>query len=480
MKKFITLFVAVIMAISVFAFSACGKDNNSVDPTPAPVVEEKGVSGSIEGNYNTKVELDADDANYQLLATRLSGDIHPVVNNQVAGGTAQAEADINLTIGDKSLTISMTDLLNLILDISKMDKNGLDAISGLYNKMELNVKSDDGFGTAAVALGDQFTTTKTDESDGDDVDTAENNEVSTIKAALAMLNALNVKTEIDAYVKDTNVYVNAKANGIPEAVKTMIPEGSFDLGALETGLQYKFTEEFIQMIVGMFSGRFGGGEKNYFDDNDYYPIDEAGIEEDENENSLQAAKFGQELPSETDSESDTNALTMVMGIASMIGADIYADISDNEVKLKIAITDSEEMRTKLSTLASSIISSKTEGVVTNFVISKLNIELYAAINANKEITAVAGKIDVAVSASVGTTNVSLAVKGALDLSFNAPAAIEFPSFDAYVDVMALMQQSSQGQDWDDNGDEEIDEEIDEEVDEEVDNEIDNEIDEEVA
>lgn len=446
MRKFLTLFIAVIMAISVFAVSACGgNDNNGKvdgDPTTPPVIEEKGVSGSIEGNYNAKVELDAENANYQLLATKLSGDIHPVVKDETtAGGTAQAEAEIKLTVGDKSLTVSLKDMLSLILDVTKMEEDGLDAITGLSNKAKLSVKSDEGFGTALTDLADKLIAMDLAAMEVEEDPNAEKN--AQIKAVLAMLDNLDFNAAVDAYVKDTNVYLDAKASGIPEAVKAMDPTESFDFDALKAGLKYKFSEDDIKMMASMFGGMFGGQEK-YPDNGDYYPEDD--------DISLQAAKFEQDLPEDTGSEPengnevDTSDLSMVMGIASMVGAEIYADISDNGIKIKIATT--AETKTIVSGFISAFMPAKTKEVITNIVISKLDIELYAAINADNEITAIAGKIDVAVSATVADTTVSLAVNGALDLSFDAPATIEFPSFDGYVDFMEVM--ASQGQD---NGDE---------------------------
>ncbi|MBP5466955.1 MAG: hypothetical protein J6Y43_05280 [Clostridia bacterium] len=400
MKKFITLFVAVIMAISVFAFSACGGSSDK---------SEKGV---IDGNYKEVKEEDMPSLQEKLENVKVPFD----ADKGTAGGSLTADAEIKLTVGGKALTLTANEAFNLILDITKdFDEDGLSAISGLSAKTKLGVKADEGFGATLIALISNFINEEEVEDLGDDVIDEEEDAESgaMVIAILGLLDNLNLNAELNAYVKDANIYADAKVSGIPDAIKAMIPEEAFDVDALATGVKYVLTEDMIEMLAELIEGRFGYGDYPEYDDGSDIGLQAADIDEDDG-------------PSVSVNE--------IINVLGGLGVKLYADISGNDVKLKLAAT--EETKTYIESLIpmlaeADILPDAVKGIIATLDISKLDVELYIAVE-NGELAEIAADIDVAVAATVAETAVSVSVKTTVNCKVVAPEKISFPSFDGYV------------------------------------------------
>lgn len=398
MKKLITLFITVIMAISVFAVSACGGSS------------DKAEKGTIEGNY-TEVK----ESELPALQERLDGIKVPYdLNKGTAGGSLTADAELKLTIGGKTLTITASEAFALILDITKdFGDDGLSAISGLSSITKLGVKADSGFGTALTDLANALIARDLDE--GEEDENAEEN--ARIIAMMALIDNLNLDAELNAYVKDSNVYLGAKVNGIPDAVKQMIPEEMFDVNALSSGVKYVFPENTIYMLAEMLKGRFGGDSEEESNDSVIAPQSASG---ESNEPSI--------------------PLNNIINILGNFGLKLSADISGDNIKLKLATTEQTEAIIKafIPMIASNIENEFTQTIINSIDISKLDVELYVAIE-NGELTELAAKIDVAVSATVANTSVNVAANATLNCSIIAPAKINFPSFDGYVNPFPVSE-----------------------------------------
>ncbi|MEG9430149.1 MAG: hypothetical protein VZQ61_04415 [Christensenellaceae bacterium] len=400
MKKFITLFVAVIMAISVFAFSACGGSSDK---------SEKGV---INGDYKEVKEEEMPSLQKQLEDVKVPFD----AGRGTAGGSLTADAEIKLTVGGKALTLTVNEAFNLILDITKdFDKDGLSAISGLSSKTKLGVKADEGFSATLIALISSFIDEENVEDVNGDVNDEEEDAESgaMVMAILGLLDNLNLNAELNAYIKDTKIYADAKVNGIPDAIKEMIPEEAFDIDALATGVKYVLTEDMIEMLAELIEGKFG-----YDDDSEYI--------DDDSDIGLQAADID-----ENDGPSvPVNAIINVLG---NFGVKLYADISGNNVKLKFATT--EETKKNIKSLITMInvdeLPDAVKAIISTLDISKLDIEVYISVE-NGELAEIAADIDVAVAATVAETAVSVSVKTTANCKVVAPEEISFPSFDGYV------------------------------------------------
>lgn len=391
MKKLITLFITVIMAISVFAFSACGGSDEA----------EK---GTISGNYTEVKEEDMPALQQRLEAVKgLPYD----ETKGTAGGNITSDAELKLTIGGKTLTITASEAVALILDITKdLDNDGLSAIKSLSSNTKLNVKADKGFGAALSGLADKLIAMDLEE--GEEDANAEENAM--IKGVMALIDDLNVNAELAAYVKDSNIYANAKLNGIPEAIKNSLPEEAslVDFDALANGLKYVLTEEQIKMFITM--------------------MDNMGKKSDED---APASTFSAAYEEETDDEFSLDKAIIML---SSFGAKLSADISDNSVKLKVVI--GEETKNMISSLIPMLTSSETmpattKAIINSINISKLDVELYVAIE-NGILSEMAAKINVAASVTVDNTVISLSVNATLNASLVAPEKIDFPSFEGYV------------------------------------------------
>ena len=387
MKKLITLFITVIMAISVFAVSACGGSGKT----------EK---GTIDGNYTEVEKSDLPALQERLDSVKVPYDI----SKGTAGGSLTTDAELKLTIGGKTLTITASEAFALILDITKdLGEDGLSAISGLSSNTKLGIKADSGFGTALTGLADALIAM--DLGEGEEDANAEEN--ARIKAMMALIDNLNIDAELNAYVKDSNAYVGAKVSGIPDAVKQMIPAEVFDVNSLSSGVKYKFSENTLQMLFGMLSGKSSG--------------DGSGI-----------------APQSADTEEDDETIIPInklINILSNFEVKVSADISGNNIKLKLATT--EDTKTILSSLFQAFVAAgdglpaDLRAMLNSITISKLDVELYVSIE-NGELTELAANVDVAVSATVANTSVNVAANATLNCSIIAPAKIDFPSFDGYV------------------------------------------------
>ena len=388
MKKLITLFITVIMAISVFAVSACGGSS------------DKEGKGTIDGNYVEVQESELPALQERLDSVKVPYDI----SKGTAGGSLTADAEFKLTIGGKTLTITASEAFALILDITKdLGEDGLSAISGLSSNTKLGIKADSGFGTALTGLADALIAM--DLGEGQEDENAEEN--AKIKAIMALIDNLNVNAELNAYVKDSNAYVGAKVSGIPDAVKQMIPAEVFDVNSLSSGVKYVFPENTLQMLVGMLGGKSGGNGSGI--------APQEAVAEDDGEPSI--------------------PVSSIISMLSNFGVKVSADISGDNVKLKLATT--EDTKTIIVALLKSWIAAgdglpdDVRAMLNSITISKLDVELYLAIE-NGELTELATKVDVAVSLVVANTSVSFSVNSTLNCNVVAPEKIDFPSFEGYV------------------------------------------------
>ncbi|MBQ6727960.1 MAG: hypothetical protein IJQ87_03370 [Clostridia bacterium] len=401
MKKVITLFITVIMAISVFAVSACGGSS------------DKAEKGTIEGKY-TEVK----ESELPALQERLDGIKVPYdLNKGTAGGSLTTDAELKLTIGGKTLTITASEAFALILDITKdFGDDGLSAISGLSSSTKLGVKADSGFGTALTGLANALIARDLDEGE-EDANTEENAQ---IIAMMALIDNLNIDAELNTYVKDSNVYVGAKVNGIPDAVKQMIPAEVFDVNALSSGVKYVFSENTIKMLVEMLKGKKGGNGEAAGNDSVIAPQSAGAAESNE----------------------PSVPVNDIINMLSNFGVKVSADISGDNVKVKLATT--ETTKTIIAALLTSLIAAgdglpeDVRAILNSITISKLDFELYVAIE-NGELTELAAKVDVAVSLTVANTSVSASVNATLNCSLIAPAKINFPSFDGYVNPFPVSE-----------------------------------------
>ena len=92
MKKFLVLFLAVLMSMSVFAISACGGNGNA--------------KGSIDGRYTEANEESFNTATEKLGAI-ISGDKAPVnTEAEKIGGTLNSNAEVKLTVDGKSIVLT--------------------------------------------------------------------------------------------------------------------------------------------------------------------------------------------------------------------------------------------------------------------------------------------------------------------------------------------------------------------------------------
>ena len=471
MKKLLALLIALMMAISMFALAACSgdgdkdKDKNNEPSTPAA---EEPAKGTIDGDY-TKVELSSE--SFALITEKVSK-AKPVVADKKVGGTESAEATVKLTIGGKALTLTAKNALELIFDTAKIGE-GLEAVGGAKASSELTLKSDDGFAeklwqlAAPFAFGDEapdYATLATDTS---------NPMNAYVYAVLSSLNNLDVKAEGNSYVKDTNMYVDGKLVGVPDALKAFVPaESGIDFSAIEAGLKYVLTNDEVKDLVKMLDEKINSRNRNH---NDYPYSDESvndgvmdddiwgtkdndgdegwidddgsywdeglkgddgsywdeGLKDDKDSADLQEATLGEANVSGNDNSMAT-ALAMYLGMLDIeVSNDVAADGSA-KIKISTAATTKDKAILFLKSQLKDAVPEEYQPIIDTISISKLNVEIYLELNADGEITAVACNADIEVSATVNSIAVALAVNGTFDCSFIIPANIQFPSFEGYV------------------------------------------------
>ena len=405
MKKFMTMLIAIVMAVSVFAFSACGNGDK--------------VKGSIDGKYE-KVDPATDAETYATLQEKLDNAKPAAQDAEKAGGDAKTNAEIKLTVGGKSLTLSLDAALALILDLTK--EEGLEMVSGAALNTELGLKADKGFGAALKGFGEKAIAA--DLVNGDEDQNAEENQY--ILGMMALIDDFKIDAELNGYISDSNIYFDAKVTGVPDAIKSEIAKNPMagamiNFDELASGIKYTFSEEFIQgMVENVIGGMFGGNDYGYED----YNVSDSDYEE----SALQVAMYEE---GDTEETSENMSLSQIMTILANFKTELSAEMTENSTKIKLATTD--ETKTMIQQMLPLMLGGDVPADILNSItISKLDVELYIALDANGVITAIAGNVDIAVSATVLETEISIAVNGALDCSLAIPEKISFPSFEGYV------------------------------------------------
>ena len=450
MKKFVAFLIAMIMAMGMFAFAACGNDSNKDADNGGnqnqQTEQESTVKGSIDGNY-TKIDRETEGgaAQYELITEKL-GEVHPAIEEDgTAGGNAAATAAIEVKIGDKALTLSLDAALALIMNVMEFDEKGPAAIAGMAFTSELGVKADEGFGEALTALAQSIIDA---DLEGEEDDNAGENQE--ILGIMALLDNFDINAELNAYVKDETVeeevvktiYADAKVTGIPDAIKALVPEDvEIPFDELAAGMKYFISvDDLFAMVEDFIGGMFGGGKRAIADDGMAEP---------------QAALFGIEDGDVSDDdyyyedeESGISGKIEMIATMFMGFSDISADIAaDGSMKLQISLK--AETKDTLIAMLKGFIDDDTPEITAALInsvnISKLDLNVYLALDADGNITAVAGNVDVAVSATVGETPISVSVNGALDLSFAVPETIEYPSFAGYENLINLFMPAEEDQ-----------------------------------
>lgn len=388
MKKFFTVLIAVIMAISVFAFSACGGNSGNA-------------KGSIDGKYAEITTAEQ----FQALAEKVEN-IKPAAEDaELAGGVLKSNAELKLTVGGKSVTLTGSEVLNLIIDLTKINSESeeLEAIKGAAVNAKLSAKADKGFGTALTGLADKLIAA--DLGEGEEDENADEN--AQIKAIMALIDDFKIDVDANAYIKENTVYADTKVTGIPESIQALVPAG-VNFEDLANGVKCSLTVTEFESILNLLMSMAGGmiGNRNY----NAVAIAGASNYEAEESDSI--------LPS----------FEQINEYLAMAGAKLSAEMTDKGTKIKLATT--ADTKTIVNNLIGSIVPEEMEAIVSNLAFSKVDVEIYLSIDANGVITAAAAKIDVAVSATVLGTAISVSLNSAADCSLTVPE-IKYPSFEGY-------------------------------------------------
>ena len=403
MKKIIAIIFAVLTAIGLFAFSACnmggsGNVNDGTGNGNNGGTQKTEVKGSLDGNF-TEVAPE----NYDEILERFDGAIPAADDAETAGGNARSAAEITLSIGDKEIVLTSDSALDLILDLNKIDQEGLEFISGAAVKNETGIKVDDGFSSEAwgivgpIMFGEEYPTL---------AELLEQEDFQTIARAITALDGADANAKFNGYVKDSKVYTDVKVTGVPEGIREIVSDKfGVDFIALANGIKYSFTEEELMTLIGNLLGSmmgFGGSE------NSNYSV----------------KTFGNDNPYALDlSDVDFDYLCELLKLK------LYSEDNNGAIKVKLATTTDTKMA--VETLLKARFTDEIAEIVNELTVSKLDMEIYLALDENNVLTAVAGKVDAEISATVNEKEVNLSINGALDCSFTVPESIEYPSFSDY-------------------------------------------------
>ena len=403
MKKLLIVILSIIACLCLaVGFVGCGGNGN----------EDK---GSIDGRYTEANEESFNTATEKLGAI-ISGDKAPVnTEAEKIGGTLNSNGEIKLTVGGKSVVFTASEKLSALVDKSKIGEEAAvwsSIIDATQLKLEskLGIKVDDGFGNA---LYDMIAFLADDE---DEIEES-------VKDYISILDKSNINIDANAYLKDANLYVNAKASGFTKELKDLVSkEAKFDLGDLEKGYKYSFDKDGIyslfdelEEVLEDFLPSFG---KNGYD-------------------SEVAIASNTAYTSETSSDFPISYAELNMYL-SMVDMKLYTEISsDGAVKIKLATSTTTKDKV-LSLIKGYLGKGKNGtllGIISDLKIDKLDAEIYVAFDKDGYLYQVAGNIDVAVSTKINDKTVSLAVNGKLNGALAVPQ-IDFPSFNGYENPFA--------------------------------------------
>ena len=407
MKKFLTILFAVLLSFSCTALFACDMGGNMENDGEYYTNDgthdnqgNGGVKGSIDGDYS---EVDSED--YGAIVERFDGVVPAAEDAEKAGGNARAKAKVTLNIGGKKMTATANSALDLILDLTKMDEDGIDMINGAALMNDMTFKADEGFSGEAwsiigpIALGNEYPALTEAIEDGD---------MQTAARLLTALDNADVKANLNGYVKQSKIYTDAKVTGVPEGVKELVPASfGVDFTALANGIKKSYTQEEFTGIIGNIIASMLGLNGNSGNDN------------------YAARLYGSDNPFELDLDDiDLEYL------CDLLKLKVYSESVDGGIKVKIATTS--DSKVAVETLLRSKVTGDVAEVIKNIAVSKLDMAIYLSLDKDDVLTAVAGNIDAKISASVCEKEVNFALDGALDCSFAVPESIEYPSFEGYV------------------------------------------------
>ena len=401
MKKIIATILAVITAIGLFAFSACSMGNNGINDGTSDnngTVKTE-VKGKIDGNYS-----EVNSENYDDILERFDGAMPAAEDADTAGGKARGEAQIKLTIGDKSLTLTNSSALDLILDVTKIDQDGLDVIKGAAIKNSTNLKADDGLSSEAwgivgpVMFGNEYPELS---------DAIEQEDMEMIAKIITSVDGANANASFNGYVKDSKIYTDATVTGVPEGIQEIVSENfGIDFTALADGIKYSFTQEELMSLIGNIIGSMLGingsvENSNYsvktFDSDNPYALDLDDVDLDY--------------------------------LCELLKLKVYSETKNGAITVKVATT--ADTKLAVETLLKAKITEDLAEIIKDLTVSKLDMEIYLSLDENNVLTAVAGNVNAKISANVYEKEVNLDLNGALDCSFAVPEGIGYPSFEDY-------------------------------------------------
>ena len=332
--------------------------------------------GYIKGKYR---EVTAD--SYGEISERFEDAKIVRQNAVVFGFTFKSNAEMAVTLNDKIVTLSDFETIQTILDITAEKDEKV--VSGLFAKKKVGLKADENFG---IELYNALSSI---------LDINPDTKGTKAILLLSSLDKADINAEAKAYIKDAKAYVDAYLTGVPESIKTLFRE-ELDFGEWAKGVKYVF-------------------------DDDNSDIEDLFDEFAEIRDAINRLKIADKINLTFD---DINLYL------TMFDVKFYADKSDNGVKVKLATTDTT--KNKILAILNSKLPKSMKEVVKNLNIPKFDIELYLALDNYNVITAVAGNVDIEVSANVYENDIKVSLNGAADLSLEIPDSIDYPSFDGYV------------------------------------------------
>ncbi len=391
MKKLLTVFCSLCLAVMLFALSACG---GSAD-------------GTIKGDYKEA------DAESYAAAMEVVSEPKLVKEDQTTFGlSVKSDFEASVKFDGKSVSLSENETANVAVDT---EKEGLEGITAAANA-ELKLKMDDKFidtVVAAMATANAQDGADTFEADGADGagEVGEDAE-----GQIPDIGKIDVTAKANAYVSAGNVYVDGNVKGISDKLKALATanageEAADVIATLEEGFKYAFPQE---MIVALISS------------SDY----SAKIDVSEISATIKGLVGSLSVM-------DVTTVNTVLG---QYGFKLYIDNGADGVKIKLATT--AEAKTTITALITSSLG--TDAPVSELALNKCDIELYVAFDAEGYLTGIALNVNVNATAKVFGKTAELNVKGTANVEIGL-ADVKLPSsFEGYVNPMAAEQPADEG------------------------------------
>ncbi len=345
-----------------------------------------GVDGTIKGNYK-----EADAESYAAAMQVVSEPKVVKEGEKTFGLSVKSDFEASVKFDGKSVSVSENETADFAIDT---EKEGLAGVTAAVNA-ELKLKMDDKFIDTvynAVVAAQAAQGADTFAADGEE------------KSEIPDIGKVDVTAKANAYVTAGNFYVDGKIKGISDKIKALAGEEGADvIKTLEDGFKYALPQEMILSIIG--SSEYGAA------------IDV---------NSISSIVNG--LVSGL-SVTDVNTVNALL---AQYGFKLYIDNGSDGLKIKLATT--AEAKTTITTLVNALLAKDVP--VSELAISKLDLEIYVAFNADGYFTGAALNVNVNATAKVFGKTAELNVKGAADVVIGV-ADVKLPSsFDGYVNPMA--------------------------------------------